>query len=167
MQNIPQVKNKKTTKKMPAVKSLSTVVDADSVPAMNNGDIDISSQLVLRKDDYELIISYLRNGFTKYFADRRNAEELQMELKKATLVSKENFPGDVIRLHSTVMVREDENNKMMELTLVTPEEANIKEKKISFLAPIATALIGFREGQKVQWRVPSGKKTFTILEVRN
>ncbi|MBD0376737.1 MAG: GreA/GreB family elongation factor, partial [Flavisolibacter sp.] len=29
------------------------------------------------------------------------------------------------------------------------------------------ALIGFRQGQKVKWQVPAGKKTFTILEVTN
>ena len=55
----------------------------------------------------------------------------------------------------------------MELTIVTPDRANIKEKKISIMAPIGTALIGFRQGQKVKWKVPSGNKMFTILEVSN
>jgi regulator of nucleoside diphosphate kinase len=32
---------------------------------------------------------------------------------------------------------------------------------------IASALIRFRQGQKVKWQVPSGKKTFTIMEVVN
>jgi len=55
----------------------------------------------------------------------------------------------------------------MELMIVTPDRANIKEKKISIMAPIGTALIGFRQGQKVKWKVPSGNKMFTILEVSN
>ena len=55
----------------------------------------------------------------------------------------------------------------MELMLVTPDKADIKEKRISVMAPIGTALIGFRKGQKVKWQVPAGKKTFTILEVIN
>ena len=55
----------------------------------------------------------------------------------------------------------------MELMIVTPDRANIKEKKISIMAPIGTALIGFRQGQKVKWKVPAGYKMFTILEVSN
>jgi regulator of nucleoside diphosphate kinase len=55
----------------------------------------------------------------------------------------------------------------MELMIVTPDKADIKKRKISIMAPLGTALIGFRQGQKVNWQVPSGKKTFTIMEVIN
>ena len=127
----------------------------------------IKNQIVLRRDDYEVMIGYLRGGFGRNSFDRRNAEELEAELKKAKLVGIENFPHDVVRLNSRVKIKEDKNNKLMELTVVTPEKADIREKKISVLAPIGTALIGFRQGQKVKWKVPSGKKTFTIIEVHN
>lgn len=123
--------------------------------------------LVLRKDDYEVLISCLRKGYYKTAADRQTAEELEAELKKATLVSKDDFPPDVVRLNSKVKIREEQNEKIMELMLVTPDKADIKERKISVMAPIGTALIGFRKGQKVAWQVPSGKKTFTIMEVNN
>ena len=127
----------------------------------------INNQLVLRTDDYRLLTSYLngRNGKTAF--DRKNAEDLQAELKKARLVSKEEFPLDVVRLNSTVRIKADDKNEIIELVIVTPDRANIKEKKISVMAPIGTALIGFRKGQKIKWEVPAGKKTFTILEVVN
>ena len=125
-----------------------------------------NNQLVLRKDDYEILISYLNNGNKASF-DRRNAEELKNELKKARLVTKDNFPKDVVRLNSKVRIKADNKDEIMELILVTPDKADIKENKISIMAPIGTALIGFRQGQKVRWQVPSGKKTFTILEVIN
>ena len=51
--------------------------------------------------------------------------------------------------------------------IVLPDKADIKERKISIMSPIGTALIGFRQGENVKWQVPSGKKTFTILEVNN
>ena len=51
--------------------------------------------------------------------------------------------------------------------LVTPDKADIKQRRISVMAPIGTALIGFRQGEKVKWQVPAGKKTFTIMEVIN
>ena len=125
------------------------------------------NQLILRKDDYDLMIGYLRGGFGRSTFDRRNAEELEMELKKAKLVSNDDFPDDVVRLHSRVKIKANESGKIMDLILVTPGKSNISEGKISVLAPIGTALLGFRKGQKIQWTVPSGKRTFTIMEVDN
>jgi regulator of nucleoside diphosphate kinase len=55
----------------------------------------------------------------------------------------------------------------MAITIVLPQKADIKQKKVSVLAPIGTALIGFRKGQKVSWEVPAGKKDFMIMDVKN
>lgn len=127
----------------------------------------IKNNLILRKDDYSLLILFLNNARRQSTFDRRNAEEITTELKKATLVNKNDFPGDVVGLHSKVKIKEEGKSEEMELTIVTPDKANIKEKKISIMAPIGTALIGFRQGQKVKWKVPSGNKKFTITEVSN
>jgi regulator of nucleoside diphosphate kinase len=127
----------------------------------------INKELVLRTDDYKLLISYLngRNGRTAF--DRQNAEDLHAELKKAKLVNSDDFPPDVVRINSTVRIKAEDGNKIMEFMLVTPDKADIKAKRISIMAPIGTALIGFRKGQQVNWQVPAGKRTFTILEVIN
>ena len=126
-----------------------------------------NKQLVLLRDDYELLKSYLNGRYRKSAFDRRNAEELHSELKKARLVSKDAFPPDVVRLNSTVRIKTEGKDEITEWILVTPDEADIKERKISIMAPIGTALIGFRKGQKVKWKVPAGKKTFTIMDVIN
>jgi regulator of nucleoside diphosphate kinase len=127
----------------------------------------IENKLVLKKDDYTLLTSYLNSARWQSTFDRRNAEDLNAELKKATLVNQDEFPGDVVGLNSKVRIKAEGKNEVMELILVTPDKANIKEKKISVMAPIGTALIGFRQGQKVKWKVPAGNKTFSILEVSN
>jgi regulator of nucleoside diphosphate kinase len=66
-----------------------------------------------------------------------------------------------------VTIKEVKGNKTMELTVVTPGKANIRQRLISVMSPIGTALIGFRKGQKVTWKVPAGQKTFIIMEVQN
>ena len=65
----------------------------------------VYNQLVLRKDDHSLLLSYLHGGFGKSAFDRRNAEGLQNELKKARLVNKDDFPLDVVRLNSIVKIK--------------------------------------------------------------
>jgi len=126
-----------------------------------------NNRLVLLIDDYKLLVSYLNGGHGKTAFDRRNAEDLRIELKKAKLVNKDDFPHDIVRLNSKVRIKAEDNDKVMELMLVTPDKADIKQKMISVMAPVGTALIGFRQGEKVKWQVPAGKKTFTIMEVIN
>lgn len=120
---------------------------------------------MLAKEDYEIIMSYIRKGLPTITFNRRDAEELEMEIKKAKVVDRRELPTDVVRLNSTVTVKEEKENRIIELTLVTPEKANIKQRFVSIMSPIGTALIGFRKGQQVKWKVPAGKKTFTIMEV--
>ena len=50
-------------------------------------------------------------------------------------------------------------------TLVFPTEADVTQNKISILAPVGTAMLGYRVGDKIDWPVPSGMKTFRIEEI--
>jgi regulator of nucleoside diphosphate kinase len=125
------------------------------------------NKLVLTTEDYTLLTSYINGMWGETAFDRKNTEALKAELKKAKIVDKDKFPTDVVRLNSKVTIKAEDKNELIELMLVTPDKANIKEKKSSILAPIGTALIGFRQGQKIEWQVPAGSKTFTILEVIN
>lgn len=127
----------------------------------------LKQQLLLIRDDFDIIMGYLRNGLVHRTVSRREAEELQSELKKARLVSNEELPEDVVRLNSAVTIIDENDDKVLHVTLVTPDKADIKQRKISVLSPIGTALIGFKKGQQVAWQVPAGKRTFRILEVSN
>jgi regulator of nucleoside diphosphate kinase len=133
----------------------------------NNKSPRVGKEVIMRKDDYQLLVSYVNGSQRKSAFDQRNAEELQKELKRAIIVDASDFPPDVIRLNSKVHVQPEGKKKVMEITLVTPAMADISQGRISVMAPIGTALIGYREGQKVKWNVPSGPTTFTIVKVEN
>jgi regulator of nucleoside diphosphate kinase len=125
------------------------------------------NKIIITTEDYETLNAYLK-GFKSVKAfDRKNAVSLQAELKKATLVKTDEIPLDVVRLNSKVSIKEGTKGNLIELTLVVPEEADIKQRKVSVFAPIGTALIGFRKGEQVKWDVPAGSKTFTIIDVYN
>lgn len=124
-------------------------------------------QLVFREDDYEMLTACLNDAQRESAIGAHVMATLKADFKNGKLVSREEFPADVVRLNSKVKLKEAGNNKVMELVVVMPDEADIKQRKISVMAPAGVALIGFREGQEVMWQVPSGKKTFTIVEVEN
>jgi regulator of nucleoside diphosphate kinase len=50
-------------------------------------------------------------------------------------------------------------------SLVFPTEANFVEGKISVLAPIGTAILGYRQGDTIEWRVPSGVRKLKVEEI--
>lgn len=127
----------------------------------------IKQQLMISRNDYEVIMAWIKRRLGKVTFNKEDAKELETEIKKATLVDKEKLPPDVVRLNSTVIIKEEKQKKEIQVTVVTPEKADIRQRKISIMSPIGTALIGFRKGHKISWQVPSGKKVFTILDVAN
>jgi regulator of nucleoside diphosphate kinase len=129
--------------------------------------INHSDSVVILKKDYDILSGLLSNMQGMQVNERENFRKLQGELSKAKIVDETKMPEDVVRLNSLVTILDLQSKKEMKLTLVLPGEADIKEKKVSILAPIGTALIGFKKGKKVSWEVPAGKKDFEITDVLN
>jgi regulator of nucleoside diphosphate kinase len=127
----------------------------------------VENQVILLKNDYEVLNEYVKNLHGMQVNEKENFRKLSQELGKAQLVDSADFPLDIVRLDSTVVIRDVQTKRDMTITVVMPQSADIKQKKVSVLAPIGTALIGFRKGQTVSWEVPAGKKDFMIVDVTN
>src|SRR5690606_6044441 len=125
------------------------------------------NQVILSQRDFLILNDYVLNLHGMQVNERENYAKLSIELGKALKVSEEDFPADVVGINSKVTITDLATKRDKKITIVMPPKADIKEKKISVLAPIGTALIGFRKGQEVSWDVPAGKKTFLIAEVDN
>ena len=68
-------------------------------------------------------------------------------------------------MNSTVLVEDIETKKDYTYTIVYPEDANSSENKISILAPIGTALLGFKAGDIIEWEVPAGKRKLRVKRI--
>lgn len=126
-----------------------------------------ATPVILTKTDYEILDSYVKNLHGMQVNEKENFSKLSGELKKAQIVEDDNLAADIIRLGSSAVIKDLLTNRDMTVTIVLPQHADIKQKKVSVLAPIGTALIGFKKGQTVSWNVPSGKKDFKIMDVMN
>lgn len=126
-----------------------------------------TTPVIITRTDFEILNSYVKNLHGMQVNERENFSKLSGELKKAQIVEDDSMPADIVRLGSTVVIKDLVTNRDMTVTIVLPSKADIKQKKVSVLAPIGTALIGFRKGQVVSWNVPSGKKDFKIVDVNN
>jgi regulator of nucleoside diphosphate kinase len=97
--------------------------------------------------------------------DRQSLDNLQGELDRAHIVEPTAVPTDVVTMDSRVSLTDVETNEEQTYTIVFPSGANLEQRKISVLAPIGTALLGYRVGDTVEWDVPGGVRRLRINEV--
>lgn len=83
-------------------------------------------------------------------------QELKDELKRAVITEPQDIPRDVITMRSQVLLKDLSCGEEMVYTLVYPDEADILKGKISVLAPIGMAILGYREKDRVDWAIPEG-----------
>jgi regulator of nucleoside diphosphate kinase len=87
---------------------------------------------------------------------------LETELNRSKCVASHKVPPDVITMHSTAHLTDLESGEELIYTLVFPSEADIRQEKISVLAPIGTAMLGYRVGDVFEWPVPDGVRRLQV-----
>jgi len=92
---------------------------------------------------------------------------LERELTRADVVPPGEVPPDVVTMNSVVTFRDLATGEEESYTLVYPRDADLLQDRISIFAPIGTALLGYRVGDVIEWRVPAGKRRLEITEVRH
>jgi regulator of nucleoside diphosphate kinase len=90
---------------------------------------------------------------------------LEAELERAEVVDPKDIPKDVVTMRSTVRLKDLDSTKELIYSLVFPKEADVDKGKISVLAPVGTAMIGYRVGDIIEWEVPSGLRRLKVEEV--
>jgi regulator of nucleoside diphosphate kinase len=89
-------------------------------------------------------------------------ENLDMELTRAQIVAPKSVPADVVTMNSKVALRDLDTEEEMIVTLVFPQDADIAQSKVSVLAPIGTAMLGYRIGDVFTWQVPDGVRRLQV-----
>ncbi len=79
---------------------------------------------------------------------------LEDELARATIVSPQKVPANVVTMNSTVRFRVSSSNEEFTLTLVYPKDVDQSGKTISILAPVGSALLGLSQGDTIEWPLP-------------
>jgi regulator of nucleoside diphosphate kinase len=106
------------------------------------------------------LINYAKEAWDKRAVE--HLDDLDEELERAEVIKPEEIPPDVITMNSTFRLRDLETGEEVAYTLVFPGRAELASGKISVLAPIGIAVLGYRAGDIVEWQVPAGLKTFRV-----
>jgi regulator of nucleoside diphosphate kinase len=90
---------------------------------------------------------------------------LEGELRRARVVPVGKVPADVVTMNSVVRLRDLDSDETEEYELVYPADADMARGRISVLAPIGTAILGYRSGDVIEWPVPAGLRRLRVEEV--
>src|SRR5690348_16999331 len=131
-----------------------------------HGDAAMSEQsIVVTNLDARRLRELLARQSDASMRDQTHLQQLQGELERAAVFQWEKTPADVVTMHSEIDVLDLESGDRNGYTLVFPSEADVTARRISVLAPLGTALLGFREGDTVEWIMPGGKRRLRIERV--
>jgi regulator of nucleoside diphosphate kinase len=115
--------------------------------------------------DAERLRKLIREAFYTDYRGSDYLKKLAEEMEKASVVKPDQIPADVITLNSTARLVDQETNEEMVYTLVFPEDADVSQGKISILAPIGTAMLGYKVGDTFEWDTPGGTRTLRVKEI--
>ncbi len=91
--------------------------------------------------------------------------EISYKLGVAKVIDPESVPKDVVRFASRVLVENLDSEEETEYLIVGPDEADIKQGKISVSSPLGSALIGKQPGDEAVVRAPGGKRVYEIIDI--
>ncbi len=97
--------------------------------------------------------------------DKAHVERLAEELERAHVVPPAEIPPDVVTMNSEVELKDLDTGETMSFTLVFPFQANFEQRRVSVLAPLGTAVLGYRAGDVVEWTVPGRTRRLKIERV--
>ena len=108
----------------------------------------------------------------EYDAAKEEQQHLEMKISKleltlshAKIIEAKDLPNDKIYILSRVKLKDLKTNDLFEYLLVSPEESNFEDNKISVTSPIGKALLGKTKGETVDIKVPVGLLKYQIIDI--
>jgi transcription elongation factor GreA len=127
---------------------------------------DISKQIAEARDKGDL------SENAEYDAAKEAQGMLEMKINKlkaiiadAKIIDESKLKTDSIQILSKVELKNVKNGMKMTYTIVSENEANLKEGKISISTPIAQGLLGKKVGDVAEIQVPQGKIKLEVINI--
>lgn len=115
--------------------------------------------------DKKRLIKLIEKARKTGHENEKYLKDLENELDRAKVVTSQAIPDNVITMNSKVRLRDLDSQEEMTYWIVFPDYANIDQGKISILAPVGTALLGYKVGDIIKWKVPAGLTTLKVEEI--
>ena len=124
-----------------------------------------TANIYITEPDYNRLSALIEKTREGNGVDRQYLNKLETELDRAEIVGAKDIPANVITMRSTVRLKDLVSGEENTYSLVFPTEADFSQGKISVLAPIGTAILGYKSGDTIEWTVPSGLRRLKVDKI--
>jgi regulator of nucleoside diphosphate kinase len=121
-------------------------------------------RIYITDDDCERLRRLIAGRRRASSVDKEYLDILEQELDRAEVVEPEDIPRDVVTMNSEVRLKDLDSGESRVYRLIFPAQTRTGNT-VSVLAPIGTAMLGYRVGDVIAWRVPKGIRRLEVLEV--
>jgi regulator of nucleoside diphosphate kinase len=121
--------------------------------------------IYITNSDMKRLRTLIADALEKGQGSKEDLLRLDDELNQAEICEQQEIPKDVITMNSKVHLRDLDSNEDLIYTLVYPAHAKVELGRISVLAPVGTAMIGYRVGDVIAGPVPGGTRRLQVKEV--
>src|ERR1039457_2017181 len=89
--------------------------------------------------------------------------QLEESLQSSEIITPPNGPADIVRFGATVTVRESDGNEAS-YRIVGVDETDSNRGWVSWVSPIAKALLNSKRGERIRFKLPLGEEALEILD---
>lgn len=122
-------------------------------------------QIYLTQFDVKRLKDLIREAMQSDYRGSDYIQKLKEEIDRGIVVTSEKIPADTITMNTRAQLVDIDSGEVMELTLVFPKDADVLEDRISVLAPIGCAMLGYRVGDVIEWDVPDGVRKLKVKAI--
>ena len=97
--------------------------------------------------------------------NEKRISELENKLSRARILEDEDIPDDEVLIGALVRIEDLDTGEKLEYTMVSEEEADYNQNKISISSPVGSALLNHKENDIVEINVPAGVLRYKILKI--
>lgn len=141
-------------------------IESELLDLKRNGRTEIAAKIAEARAHGDL------SENAEYNAAKEAQQHLELKINKleqilihAQVIESKDLPNDKVYIFSKVKLLDKKSGEEVVYTLVSQEESNFEENKISITSPFGKGLIGKKPGDEVKIPVPAGFLEYKILEL--
>lgn len=97
--------------------------------------------------------------------NEKRIAELETKLAGARIIEDHDIPADEVLIGATVKIKDLDTDEELEYTLVSEEEADYSENKVSIQSPVGSSLLNHKAGETIDIKIPAGALRYKILSI--
>lgn len=98
-------------------------------------------------------------------SNEKKIAELEFKLSRARILENEKIANDEVLIGATVSLKDLDTTEELKYTLVSEEEADYSQGKISVSSPVGKGLLNHKINEDVEIKIPAGILRYKVMKI--